>query len=447
MIQRNVLVVDDSGIVSDQLRQSGIKDIEFSYVKLVPQAKQLLHSKKIAVGLLVFDSHFLEKQEEIDQIISQTSLTDWIALANPEVFRLRECQSLVVRAFHDYHTLPFDLQRLLMSIGHALGRANLRESLSQRKKETNRFDICGASPVMASFFTRLDKVIHSDAPVLIGGETGTGKELVAQAIHKFSKRENGPMVVVNCGAIPINLIQSEFFGHEKGAFTGATHRHIGKIESAKGGVLFLDEIGDLPIDMQVSLLRVLQEHTISRVGSMHMIPVDFRVIAATHVNLNDAISSGRFREDLYYRLNVLHLDVPPLRDRGDDIILLAETVFEKYSDKSNNSPVKGFSKESLKVMTTYDWPGNVRELISRVQRAMVMSENRLLSPADLGLDQLGQKSKPPTLDKARASFDRDMLESSLRKNGYIVAQAARQLGVSRVTLYRMMNKLSIAQTQ
>ena len=440
-------MLDAEGFVSDQLRLSDTGDLVYSYVKSAVDAKQLLHEKNFGVALVVFDPNCVLRQDEVDQLISGPSTAEWIALAEPQVLASSEFQTFILRAFHDHHTLPLDSQRLAMTIGHACGRAHLRVSLNEKKDKVGKFHICGSSTVMKDFLAQLEKVIHSNAPVLIGGETGTGKELVAQAIHKFSKRTKGPMVVVNCGAIPKNLIQSELFGHEKGAFTGATQRHIGKIECANGGVLFLDEIGDLPLDMQVSLLRVLQERTITRVGSMQTIPVDFRVIAATHINLSDAIEKGQFREDLFYRLNVLHLDLPPLRERGIDIVLLADTVFQKYSAMCKNNQVKGFSKEAFRAMRAHDWPGNVRELINRVQRAMVMSENRLLSPADLGLESLVATSARATLDNARATFDRDVLEASLRKNGYIVSQAARQLGVSRVTLYRMMNKLSIPQAQ
>lgn len=447
LIKRNVLVLDADGGISNPLRQLVSETLVFSYARSAAEAKLLLHERQFCVCLVVFDAHFLVRQDEVEQLISGPSTAEWIALAEPQTLACREFQSFVLRAFHDYHTLPLDPRRLAMTIGHACGRSQLRASLGEKKEGNGRYNICGTSPAMNAFFNRLEKVIQTDVPVLIGGETGTGKELVAQAIHKFSKRSGGPLVVVNCGAIPANLIQSELFGHEKGAFTGASQRHIGKIESANGGVLFLDEIGDLPLDMQVSLLRVLQERTISRVGSLQMIPVNFRVIAATHVNLQDAIVQGRFREDLYYRLNVLHLELPPLRKRGGDIARLADTVFQKYAAVCKNGQVKGFSKETLRVMSAYDWPGNVRELINRVQRAMVMSENRLLSPVDLGLDTFASSLEGGRLEVARASFDRDVLEASLRTNGNKVSQAARQLGVSRVTLYRMMNKLSIPLAQ
>jgi len=233
------------------------------------------------------------------------------------------------------------------------------------------------------------------------------------------------------------------FGHEKGAFTGATQRKIGSIEAANGGILFLDEIGDLPIGMQVNLLRVLQEQAITRLGSTQLIPVDFRLVAATHVNLQEAIRDGRFREDLFYRLNVIHLQMPPLRERLGDVRLLAETVLRNFSSGAQRRKVSGFASEAIGAMEAFHWPGNVRELINRVHRAVIMSDSKLITAADLGLEIFVQESHSVTLEAARASFERDIIESSLRANGNNVSKAAQQLGISRVTLYRVINKLNI----
>lgn len=297
---------------------------------------------------------------------------------------------------------------------------------------------------MQAFFRRLEKVLNADLPVLVGGETGTGKELVAKAIHDHSIRSKGPFVAVNCGAIPQNLIQSELFGHERGAFTGAQQRKIGSIEAANGGVLFLDEIGDLPLNLQANLLRVLQERTITRLGSTQAIPVDFRIISATHVDLQQAIQNGTFREDLYYRLGVIHLDLPPLRSRDGDIPLLADVFFKKLSANHKNFSANAFSSQALRAMNAYSWPGNVRELINRVHRALILCEGKLINASDLGLEDYIEATEAKTLEDARASLDRTILEVSLRNNGNNVSQAARQLGVSRVTLYRMMSKHNIA---
>jgi DNA-binding NtrC family response regulator len=353
-------------------------------------------------------------------------------------------QAFILNAFHDFHTLPIDPQRLAMSIGHACGRAGLRLALSDPDDTSGRFGIIGTSPVMMNFFRQLEKVVDADLPVLIGGESGTGKELVAKAIHGQSSRSKKPFVVVNCAAIPTHLIQAELFGYEKGAFTGATERKIGKIEAANGGLLFFDEIGDLPPDLQGNLLRVLQERTITRLGSTQAIPVDFRLVAATHVDLHEAILAKRFREDLFYRLNVIHLQLPPLRERAGDVALLAETVLQNFASTTPKCRVVGFTAEALRTINSYHWPGNVRELINRVRRGVIMSEGKLLGSGDMGFEAADLEPPAVTLEAARASFERDIVETSLRADSNNVSRTARQLGISRVTLYRVMNKLNIA---
>ena len=409
----------------------------------VAVAKEILHANHCAVGLVVFDSLAPLFREEIEQLISATPTTEWIAIVTPEAIGSKALQVFILNAFHDYHTLPVDPRRLAMSIGHACGRAGLRLALADPGDASGRFDIIGASPVMVNFFRKLEKVVDVDLPVLIGGESGTGKELVAKAIHGHSSRSQEPFVVVNCAAIPTNLIQAELFGHEKGAFTGATERKIGKIEAANGGVLFLDEIGDLPPDLQGNLLRVLQEQTITRLGSTQAIPVDFRLVAATHVDLREAILAGRFREDLFYRLNVIQLQLPPLRERGDDVLFIAETVLRNFASTTPKCRVVGFTAEAMRTINTYPWPGNVRELINRVRRGVIMSEGRLVGSGEMGFEAADLEPPAVTLEAARASFERDIVETSLRANSNNVSRTARQLGVSRVTLYRVMNKLNI----
>ena len=444
---RDVVVIDQQGCISDQLQKLANADIDFHYVASVADAKQLLWKQPCSVGLVVFDSPSTLTQEEVEPLVASSSMTEWIALVTPHSLESAAFQAFVLGAFHDYHTLPLDLQRLLLTIGHACGKALLRLSLNNKKDgESGRFGIYGSSPVMHAFFQRLEKVIASDVAVLIGGETGTGKELVAQAIHKHSQRSTGPFMVVNCGAFPENLIQTELFGHEKGAFTGAVQRKIGSIEAANGGDLFLDEIGDLPLSLQANLLRVLQERTITRIGSTQVIPVNFRLIAATHIDLPEAVRTGRFREDLYYRLSVVHLDLPPLHQRDGDVPLLAEAIFKKFSAGKKSCRANGLSTQALRAMNAYHWPGNVRELMNRVHRAVILSDNKLISAADLGLEAYADEQQTATLKNARASIDRVVVENSLRANANNVSRAARDLGVSRVTLYRMMRKHSFAET-
>jgi DNA-binding NtrC family response regulator len=285
------------------------------------------------------------------------------------------------------------------------------------------------------------KVSQVDAPVLIWGESGSGKELVARAVHDHSARTSAPFVPINCGAMPASLIQSELFGYEKGAFTGAARDKCGLIESAAGGTIFLDEIGDLPLDMQSNLLRFLQEKTICRVGGTRQITVDVRVIAASHVKLWQAVEAGRFREDLFYRLNVLPLDVPSLRERGSDVVPLAEYYFNVFA--AERAPgVKGFSTRALEAMSSHDWPGNVRELVNRVRRALVMAEGHMIQAADLGLDDVAPPVLLEALDGVRIQAERAALQAHLCE-GKSMTVVARELGVSRMTLYRLMAKHGI----
>ncbi|HET8700129.1 MAG TPA: sigma-54 dependent transcriptional regulator, partial [Nitrococcus sp.] len=301
----------------------------------------------------------------------------------------------------------------------------------------------GASLAMQALFRSIRKMAPADAPVLIQGESGTGKELAAAAIHELSQRAKGPFIVVNCGALPSGLIQSELFGHERGAFTGADRRKIGRIEAAHGGTIFLDEIGDLPFKMQVNLLRFLQEQTIERVGGREPIKVDARVIAATHIDLEKAVrDQGRFREDLYFRLNVLRLHIPPLRDREDDIELLAWFFFNRFA--AEGSPLlKGFSRQALEAMKQHSWPGNVRELINRVRRALLLCDKRLITPVDLGLERRQGSRQAMTLAEARNAAEYAAILGALRQADGNISQAARQLAISRVTLYRQMEKFRI----
>ena len=319
--------------------------------------------------------------------------------------------------------------------------------------------IVGQSRAIRQVLEQLERFAWTDEPILITGESGTGKELVAHAVHTHSSRRHGPFVAVNCAAIPGTLVASELFGHEKGAFTGATGRSLGQIEHAHGGTLFLDEIGDMPIDMQPHLLRFLQERRIMRVGGREQIDVDVRIVAATNVDLPRAIGEGRFREDLYYRLNMLALEIPPLRERPDDIPVLAMTFLREAATRFNR-PVEGFAPEGLAALRAHDWPGNVRELIAVVRRAVIVSDVPWIGPENLmGLRDAAEKmdiasrigpSSPvfaPTQPAGRpvpgSGEERAMLLDTLRGTQENVTQTAKELGVSRVTLYRMLRRHDI----
>jgi len=303
-------------------------------------------------------------------------------------------------------------------------------------------DMLGSSDEMHRVFASIRKVANTDVPVLIVGESGTGKEMVARAIHRQSSNSNGPFVPINCAAIPEQLLESELFGHEKGAFTGAHIQRKGRIESARGGTLFLDEIGDLTLALQVKLLRFLQGHQLERVGGREVINVNTRVVVATHIDLRQAMQEGRFREDLYYRLGVVTLSLPPLRERKGDILLLASAVLDSIIAETKKK-VTGFSRKAVLALENYEWPGNIRELENRIKRAVIMAEGSKISPEDLELAGAHADSISQGLLDARETLEKNMVQQALTRHKGNITRAATELGVSRPTLYDLMEKLGI----
>lgn len=301
--------------------------------------------------------------------------------------------------------------------------------------------IIGNDPSMLEVFRILDRVAPTDISVLVTGETGTGKELVAREVHRRSNRRDGPFISINCGAIPENLLESELFGHKKGAFTGATADKQGKFEDANGGSLFLDEIGEMPMNLQVKLLRVLQEREIERVGEGRPRKVDIRVISATNKALLDEIATGRFREDLYYRLNEIHVTLPALRDRGEDIILLAQHQQKRFAKLYPGRAV-GFSPEALAAIRSYVWPGNVRQLENRIKKAVVLADSPLLTPADLGFEGEVKQSEDrwQPLNDAREAFQQQYIRDCLEAHEWNKAATARALDVDARTIFRYIEK-------
>jgi two-component system NtrC family response regulator len=291
-------------------------------------------------------------------------------------------------------------------------------------------------------------VATTDVPVMITGASGTGKEMVAQAIHQRSHRSKGPFVPINCGAIPRELLESELFGHEKGSFTGAYRSAAGTVERAQGGTLFLDEVGELPLELQVKLLRFLQEYTFERVGGRKSIKVDLRVISATNKNLSDLIEQNLFREDLYYRLDVIDISLPPLKDRGEDAVIMANIFLKNYAGKIGKD-IRGFTPEALNAIQTHNWPGNIRELVNRIRRGVVMADGTAITPANLGLKLCSINPEPFSnglgLKEAKARFEAELVAAALKRYRGNVQLVSKALKTSRSVVYHLMQKYEIRQ--
>ena len=358
---------------------------------------------------------------------------------------------------YDFLSKPMDVEQLRLLLQRCVFVSELERDYRQLQDEERpgMFEgILGSHPKMEEVFKIVGKVAKATAPVLILGESGTGKEMIANAIHRRSPFKNKPFIAINCNAIPENLIESELFGYEKGSFTGANTQKIGLIETAAGGTLFLDEIGDLPSPVQVKMLRFLQEKRIQRVGGRQEIEVDVRVLAATHVDLTKAIEQGRFREDLYFRLAVVTCKLPPLRERGEDVVLLAQDFLKRFG-KQNGRENLSFEPQALKAIARYPWPGNVRELQNRIQRAVIMADSRRICCEDLEIENStgSREAGPPStadlpqgggLKEARELLERELVSQALERNYRNVSAAAKELGVSRPTFYELMNKLGIS---
>jgi two-component system NtrC family response regulator len=345
----------------------------------------------------------------------------------------------------DFLCKPLDMDQLGLVLQRCVYLAELEQeyhAMQQSARPDVFENMIGANPQMQAVFDMIRKVAPTTAPVLILGESGTGKEMVAKALHHRSSRSSGPFVAINCNTIPENLLESELFGHEKGAFTGADAQRKGHVESAAGGTLFLDEIGELPTSVQVKLLRFLQEKCFQRVGGRQEIQSDTRVLAATSRNLRESAADGRFREDLYFRLAVVVLKVPPLRDRGDEIILMSKAFLRDYGIEHAKTGLT-FAPDALRALSLHSWPGNVRELQNRVQRAVIMADGKRVTARDLELTDTRSDLPTHTLKEARESVEREVIQDALRRHRGKITSAAVELGVSRPTLYELMEKLGI----
>jgi two-component system NtrC family response regulator len=346
---------------------------------------------------------------------------------------------------YDFLVKPVEMEELKFLLKRCLHVVQLEKEYAamQQLVQGDSFEgMLGASTQMRPIFESIRKVATTDAPVLILGESGTGKEMAARAIHQKSNRKNGPFIAINCSAIPETLLESELFGHEKGAFTGAHAQRKGRIEMANEGTLFLDEIGEIPLPLQVKLLRFLQDQCIERVGGRQEIQMNTRVVAATNADLKKSMAAGTFREDLFYRLAVVQLTLPPLRERDADVRLLAQFFLNRFAAEAKKTNVS-FDQDAIRALNKHTWPGNVRELENCIRRAVIMAEGRRVTAKDLELNASGLGPNVVTLKDAREAVERQMLQQALKKHGGKIAPAAVELGLSRPTIYELMDKLGI----
>jgi two-component system NtrC family response regulator len=343
---------------------------------------------------------------------------------------------------YDFYQKPVDVDVLKLLVGrafhvHALEEQNRRLMASHGSAPLE--GIIAGSDKMLALCRLVEKVAPTRATTLLLGESGTGKEVFARALHSLSPRAKKRFVAINCAAIPENLLESELFGYEKGAFTGAHKQTPGKIEYADGGTLFLDEIGDMPMALQAKLLRFLQERVVERIGGRVEIPVDVRVVCATNQDLQAAIADGRFREDLYYRISEVTATIPPLRDRNGDVLLLARALLTRLGEKHGRS-LRGFTQDAMEAIDAYDWPGNVRELENRINRAVIMADGKQITSADLGLELPIAERVPMNLRQVRQQAERQALQRVLAITGGNISKAAELLGITRPTFYDLMQK-------
>ncbi|SFM54115.1 PEP-CTERM-box response regulator transcription factor [Marinobacter zhejiangensis] len=448
MSKRLLIVEDDPGLQS-QMRWCFSEDLEVSVADTRESALAALRRLEpdvvtLDLGLPPDPGGATEGFALLEDILRLSPQTKVIVVTG------REDKENAVKAIGmgacDFYQKPLDADILTFVVNRALRLAELErenQELQTTQNGTSIKGIVAASPQMLSICRTLEKVAPTDVTTLITGETGTGKELLARALHDLSHRSGKPFAAINCAAIPENLLESELFGYEKGAFTGATQSKKGKIENANGGTLFLDEIGDMPMALQAKLLRFLQERVIDRVGSVTPIPVDVRVVCATHREVRQLIDSGDFREDLYYRISEITLDVPAVRERDGDALVIAKSLLKSLG-KQMDRPNLAFSEDAVRAIGGYPWPGNVREMINKVKRATIMADGKRVTAEDLEL-----QSDVSTLDtqlnlrQVRESAERQAIMQALQTSNFNMAQAARLLGITRPTLYNLTDKYKI----
>ena len=452
MNKKRLLVIEDEISVAKQLKWGLGKDYEITVASEADEARQLLSAEVFPVATLDLGLPPTPDtpQQGFSLLEGMSSLAPYtkVIVITGSTEEKNAIRAIALGAA-DFCPKPIDLKILKIILSRTFRIYELEEANRRLQRQTNETgSFCGMLAVsadMGKLFEHIRQVSETDYPVLICGESGTGKEMAARAIHSQSRRASRPLIIINCGAIPENLLESELFGHEKGAFTGAAGRKIGKFEQADHGTIFLDEIGELPLALQVKILRFLQEHTIERLGGTKTITLDVRIMAATNTNLEEAVRRGTFREDLLHRLNVVPLKIPGLRERTEDILLLAHRFLQEEVYKLQRGQVT-FSPAAAAALTAYAWPGNVRELQNRICRALSTNTGRVIEPGDLGLEDAasGQNEKLLTLKSAREEAEINTIRRALAITGNNISQAARLLDTSRPTLHDLVKKHGIS---
>ena len=445
--KKKILIIDDEEGIRDQFKWSLKQDYEVLVAGNAEEGIKLFKSEH--PDLVVSDIGLSGNGDQDGlQLFEDIQLLD--SMAKVIIITGNGQKSLALKAVqmgaYDFYKKPIDLKEFKIILKRALHLQKLESEIKlstlENSDEFYTPEIIGKCQQMSEVYDIIERTSATDATILITGESGTGKELVAKALHMQSPRKDFPFVVINCGAIPENLLESELFGHEKGAFTGAHVQRKGRIERANQGTVFLDEIGELSVALQVKLLRFFQEREIERVGGREPIQIDVRIIAATNRNLEEEIEKERFRPDLFYRLSVIPINLPPLRERGQDIFTLANHFLNKFN-LEHERKIKGFSREATKLIQDYSWPGNIRELENKVKRAVIMTKSAVIIPEDFNLKFEESPQKKMNLRKTVEEFEENCIRQAMLKNDGNVSRTAQELGINRTTFYDMLNRYNI----
>jgi DNA-binding NtrC family response regulator len=436
-----LLVVDDEKNTRDALRRALEDNFEVFLAANVESSKNLMKSEPMDVALTDLR---LGNESGLDVLkLCQSQNLPPPCVVMTAYGSVESAVEAMRQGAYDYVTKPLDLEHAQLLLQRAVRTVQLEQENVHLKAQLDRSfglnRILGKSAEIEKVLDRVRQVADSKASVLLEGESGTGKELVARALHGLSSRKGGPFVAVHCAALSPQLLESELFGHEKGSFTGATERRIGRFEQAQGGTIFLDEIGEIDAATQVKLLRVLGERTLERVGGNRLIHVDVRLIAATHRSLDRLVQEGKFREDLYFRIRVVQIQIPPLRDRPEDIPILAESFRKEYSLENGKGDLS-FAPSSIKLFMNYRWPGNVRELRTAVEHGVVLAKGRMIEPEDLPNSvrrgSVGIQSRVEPSSLRLDQIQKNLIDAAMDKSGKNISKAAQALGISRRTLHR-----------